>query len=231
MRALDWAGSVARDLVAFALPQRCPGCGRQAAPERLLCEACLLRIPPMATPLCVRCLVAGRSPAGCLAHPGQAAHAAWLYDERAALVVHALKYDERPGLAAALGGVMTAALPAGYRPDLVLEVPLHRTRRRERGYNQASVLADAVAMVLAAPRWPEALIRTRATRAQARLDAAARRANLAGAFVARQPAALAGRSVLIVDDVITTGATLEACLTTLRAAKADARGVTLAWAQ
>ena len=225
------AAGLARDLVAFALPQRCPGCGAPAGPERLLCPGCHARIPRLATALCVRCLAAGREPAGCLAHPGFVARAAWIYDPGAALVVHALKYGERPGLAGALGDEMARALPPGYRPDLVLEVPLHRTRRRERGYNQAAMLADGLADALAAPRLTGALRRLRPTRAQARLGPAERRANLAGAFRVERPAALAGRSVLIVDDVITTGATLEACLAPLHAAGARATGVALAWAQ
>jgi ComF family protein len=226
--------AVARDLMALALPQRCPGCAAPVparAAGALLCEACLARIPRLESALCVRCLAGGHAAPGCGRHPGFTAHAAWIYDERAALVVHALKYGERPGLAAALGAELARAVPPGLRPDLVLEVPLHRTRRRERGYNQAALLADGLASVLAAPRLRGALARVRATPAQARLGPAARRANLAGAFEVRDPDALAGRSVLIVDDVLTTGATLEACLAPLRRAGAAARGVALAWAQ
>jgi ComF family protein len=222
--------SLARDLFAFALPQRCPGCGCEADPTRLLCDACRGAIPRLDTPLCVRCLAAGREPAGCLAHPGFATHAPWIYDPRAAAVVHALKYGERPGLAAALGAGMAQALPPGYRPDLVLDVPLHRTRRRERGYNQAGLLADALAEAIHTPRHAGALVRVRATRAQARLGPEARRRNMAGAFRVTRPGALAGRSVLIVDDVLTTGATLEAALAAVAAAGAEGRGVALAWA-
>jgi ComF family protein len=225
------AAGIARDLVAFALPQRCPGCGAHAGPEPLLCAGCHARIPRFSAALCVRCMAAGREPVACKAHRGFGAHAAWIYDSHAALIVHALKYGERPGLARALGGEMARALPRGYRPDLVLEVPLHRTRRRERGYNQAAMLADALADALGAPRLEGALTRARPTRAQARLGPAERRANLTGAFRVGRPGALAGRSVLIVDDVITTGATLEACLAPLLAAGASAMGVALAWAQ
>jgi predicted amidophosphoribosyltransferase len=110
-------------------------------------------------------------------------------------------------------------------------VPLHSARERERGYNQAAALAEALASELAAPRWPGALRRTRATAAQAQLGGPARRRNLAGAFCAAHPERLAGRRVLIVDDVLTTGATLEGCLDVLAGAGAHAAGVTLAWSQ
>ncbi len=222
--------ALGRAALAFALPQRCPACGAPADAASVLCEPCLARVPRLATPLCVRCLAAGRDPSSCARHPGHRAFAPWLFDEHAAAIVHALKYGARPGLAAPLGAVMASALAGPWRqPDLVLEVPLHEARERERGYNQAALLADALAETLAAPRSPGALARTRATPPQARLGADARRANVAGVFVARRPAALAGRRVLVVDDVTTTGATLEACLDVLAAAGAKAAGVALAW--
>jgi ComF family protein len=222
---------LARDLVDFALPQRCPGCGVAAAAERMLCDACLARIPAFAGTLCARCLAEGREPGVCLRHRGFTVRAPWLYDERAALLVHALKYAERPGLAGALGGPMARALPPGYRPELVLPVPLHRVRLRERGYNQAARLAAVVADALAAPMLEGALLRVRPTPAQARLGPAERRANMAGAFRLARPSAWAGRTVLVIDDVLTTGATLDACLAVLRAARAEASALVLAWAQ
>jgi ComF family protein len=228
--ALARASLALRDLTAFLLPQRCPGCGCEADPARLLCAHCAAAIPRLESALCVRCLAAGREPSGCLRHPGFASYARWIYDDRAARVIHALKYGERTALARALGPEMARALPPGTRPDLVVEVPLHRTRRRERGYNQAALLAEALAEAIGAPRLPEALMRVRATRAQARLGPAERRRNMAGAFRVNRPEALAGRSVLIVDDVLTTGATLESALGSLAAAGADGRGIVLAWA-
>ncbi len=220
-----------RDLAGFAFPQRCPGCGDEAEAARLLCERCWDRIPRLSFELCVRCLAAGREPVGCSRHAGYGAWAAWVYEERAAAIVHALKYQGRTALARLLGEAIAEALPAGLRPDLVLEVPLHPARRRERGYNQAAVLADAVARSLGAPRLEGSLVRVRATREQARLGPHARRANLAGAFRVRDPEALAGRTLVIVDDVLTTGCTLEACLEPLRAAGAHATAAALAWAQ
>jgi len=214
----------------FLLPQRCPGCGEPALPERVLCERCVARIPRLSTPLCARCLAAGRPPEGCVRHAGFRVFAPWQYDDHAGAVVHALKYGSRPALAAALGGVLAGAVPPAWRAaDLVLEVPLHPARERERGYNQAALLADALAESLAAPRMNGSLARVRATRPQARLGERARRANVAGAFRARLAPRLRGRRVLIVDDVMTTGATLEACLEALADAGARAAGVALAW--
>jgi ComF family protein len=223
---------LARAVAEALLPQRCPGCGRPASAARLLCEACAARVPRLRAPLCARCLVDGREPSGCARHRAFTVHAPWLFDERAAAVVHALKYHDRPALAAALGPELATALPAAWRrPDLVLEVPLHGSRLRERGYNQSEALADALADALGAPRLPGALRRTRATSPQARLGPRERRANLAGAFAIEKPAWLRGRRVLVVDDVITTGATLDAALASLHDAGAVAAGVTLAWAQ
>ena len=114
-------------------------------PPDLLCPSCFAAIPRLAMPICAHCLARGREPVGCIAHPGRVVWPAWVYDERAALVVHAIKYGERPALARTLGDELARALPALPRPDLVTGVPLHPVRRRERGYNQAALLADALA--------------------------------------------------------------------------------------
>jgi ComF family protein len=231
---LGEAARVARralaDLEAFAFPQQCPACAREASPRRLLCEACWSSIPRPAVPLCVRCLALGKEPVGC-GHAARRTWAAFLYDERAALLVRALKYAGRPALGRSLGEAIAEALPPSYRPDLVLEVPLHAARLRERGYNQASLLADALARRLDAPRLPGALVRVRPTPPQPGLGPGRRRENLAGAIRLTERGALAGRRVLVVDDVVTTGATMDACLAALAAERARGRGAAFAWAQ
>lgn len=226
-----FASRAGAPLLEFVLPQRCPGCGESARPESVLCAACLARVPGLTEPLCAHCLLEGREPFPCARHPYRRVFSPWQYDERAAAVVHALKYGARPRIAAGLGPLLAGAVPPAWRAaDLVLEVPLHPARMRERGYNQAASLADALAEALAIPRQPEALRRIRATPPQARLGESARRRNVRGAFAVRHPARLAGRRVLIVDDVLTTGATLDACLAELADAGAKAAGVALAWA-
>ena len=225
------AMSGARDLEAFGLPQRCPGCGEPAEPERLLCGACFERVPALSFALCAHCLVRGREPVGCARHPQAQVWPALVYDERAALLVHALKYAARPGLAGALAERLARALPAALAVDLVTAVPLHPARQRERGYNQAWRLATGLASRLGVPAIEDVLVRVRHTPAQAQLDPGRRRRNLAGAFRVREPQRYRERKVLIVDDVLTTGATLEACLGTLAEAGARPVGAVLAWAQ
>jgi ComF family protein len=221
----------ANGLLDALLPQCCAGCGRSLAGGGLLCAACLAAIPRLSFDVCARCLAAGRDPAGCRVHPDFAVWPAWVYDRRAEEFVHALKFGRRPGLARGLGPELGRAAAHLAAADCVTEVPLHRARQRERGYNQAALLAGALGAELGVPYAPGVLARTRPTRAQARLGARERRDNLRGAFRLARPDWARGRRVIIVDDVITSGATLEACLAALTEAKARPVAVTLAWAQ
>ena len=214
------------------LPQRCPGCGAPAAAEWLLCERCHARLPHLGMPVCVRCLFEDRQPDGCTRHPHDRVHVAWLYDERVAALVHAFKFGGRPGLAAVLAVPLShVLLPVLPRGVLVTGVPLHAARRRERGYDQAAALAEALATALGAPYVPELLERTRATAAQSALGPRARRDNVAGAFRLRHAAWVSARDVLVVDDVVTTGATLHEAMRALRAGGARPIGAAAAWAQ
>ncbi|MBI4279244.1 MAG: ComF family protein [Armatimonadetes bacterium] len=144
------------------------------------------------------------------------------YEGVAKEAVHALKFGRRRALAGPLGTLMgtVAFREWGARPpDLVVPVPLHPARERERSFNQAHLLAVEVAAVLGAPLAPAALRRVRATPQQTGLAGDARRENVAGAFEA-EAGAVRGRRILLVDDVMTTGATLEASAEPLRRAGA-----------
>jgi predicted amidophosphoribosyltransferase len=134
-------------------------------------------------------------------------------------VIHALKYAGREELARPLGRLLAArisGLPAG---ALVTAVPLHRTRFRDRGYNQARALAVVAGGIWGIPG-VDVLSRDRATRAQARLPEADRPANVAGAFRVARPGLVRGRIWILVDDVTTSGSTLAAASATLEAAGA-----------
>lgn len=136
-------------------------------------------------------------------------------------LIHLFKYTKIPTLARPLSDFLAAALPRDEGFDTVVPVPLHWWRRWQRGFNQSELLAREIARRTGLP-FCRALRRARATATQAGLSHGARRRNVAGAFHARRPAAaLRGRNVLLIDDVMTTGSTAAACALALKRAGAD----------
>lgn len=219
--------SAARALASLAYPALCAGCDRRVEADRLVCEACLPELPrpePAAAAQTFERWPATERP--------DHAIALWRYDAGGTVrrVQHALKYHGRTRAAHALGVVLGGAVRAELRdePDAVVPVPLSRPRELERGYNQAEVVARGVAEALGVRLHVDGLARTRATQSQARLDAAARRENVDGAFHADP--ALGGSHVLLVDDVLTTGATLAAATAACQAVGADVSVAVLALA-
>jgi ComF family protein len=201
----------------------------------VVCDTCWSAIARWSPPWCTCCgqpVAAWRASAErcprCRRIPGAlSVRVVGPYEGRLRDVLHAFKYDGRRSLAPTLAALLRAqAADTLAGADVLVPVPLHRARRRSRGFNQAHDLAAALGPPVVA-----ALRRVRATVAQTALTAGARRRNVRGAF-ALAPAALdaiTGRVVVLVDDVITTGATLEACAAILRAAgAAEVRAVTVA---
>ena len=176
------------------------------------------------------CSDAGRSGASCLRAPralhscpprGEWVAFAW-YGGALSLAIRRLKYEDCPFLARPLGQLLRGACrAASLKADVVVPAPLHPRRLAERGYNQSALLARHVAAEIGAPLYARALERTVDTPPQVDLSAEERRANVAAAFAVRQRAAVYGRTVLLVDDVLTTGATFDACRNTLLAAGAQ----------
>jgi ComF family protein len=158
------------------------------------------------------------------APPFDFARAAAPYGASVREAVHALKFGGRRSLARPLGDLIVEQCATVLdRPHALVPVPLARARERERGFNQSLLLAERIGERLGVgirSRW---LVRRRATAAQSDLSAPERRANVAGAFAAAS--AVAGRDVVVIDDVITTGATVGECARALRAAGARHVGV------
>jgi len=214
-------------------PRSCPPCDEALAPGAVsdlcpTCTAALVAPPPTS---CVRCGGAVAAPAavcsGCLRRPPAFARAIALGPYRADLgspnvlarTVQCLKYRGHRTLAAPLAELLAAHYP--FAPDAVLvPVPLHTARLRSRGFNQALLLAQGLARRRSLALAPRLLARIRPTEEHARLDAEARRRNVRDAFRIRSGQPLAGHSVVLIDDVLTTGATADACARTLLAAGA-----------
>ncbi len=140
------------------------------------------------------------------------------FDGVAREAVHALKYYGRHAISSVMSRTMAGAA-TGFPIDRVAPIPLHRSRRRERGYDQAALLARGVAVGVDLRFEPSTLERVRRTRQQTTLGADARRRNVAGAFEVRDN--VDGETILLVDDVYTTGATMESAAATLQAAGAE----------
>jgi ComF family protein len=133
--------------------------------------------------------------------------------------IHALKYDHESRIAAVLGDLLAdAVLRQNWPVDMIIPVPLHLNKLRQRGYNQANKIAQALAARIGSPVASEAIQRTRETLSQVELSAHDRRINVQGAFAvaANYRQELTGKSVILLDDVCTTGSTLTACAIALR---------------
>ena len=197
-------------LASLVYPALCLGCEQRLGASALaLCPTCLRGLPRAD---------AGLVDAALAEAPVERAVALWRFDPGGTVrrVQHALKYGGRPSLGEPLGRLIgQAAVEAGAAPHVVAPVPLGRTRRLERGYNQAAGLATGVAEVLGVPDEPDLLVRTRSTQKQSSLARSARRSNVDGAFALGRGVSVAGLRVLLVDDVMTTGATLAAAARTL----------------
>lgn len=236
-----WVGALA-DLL---FPPFCPVCRARLGAGRRdpLCGPCWQRLERVSPPWCEVCGLAFGRFAGAPPSPPDVgsrcggcrrrrpaftyARSAARYGDVVREALHAFKFRGRRALAAPLGDLLADlggdSLPV--RPDLLVAVPLHPVRERERGFNQSALLADRVARAWRLPARADALARVTFTRPQTDLSAEERRANVRRAFAVRRPAAVAGRHVLLVDDILTTGSTVEACAACLHASGAASVGV------
>lgn len=218
-------------LLDLVFPPRCVACGKEGA---FLCQPCVASAPLIPQPSCRRCArpvrVAGLCEV-CRAEPRslEGVLSPYAMGDAVQQAVYALKYHNLRALAPTLGALMASHVQqAGVMADVLVPVPLHPHRWRERGYNQAELLAKEMGRQLGLPVASKGLTRVKHSDPQARAASREeRRANVEGAFLAK--ALFQGQRVLLVDDVCTTGATLESCALALRqAGAASAWGVTFA---
>jgi ComF family protein len=213
-------------LLGWAFPTCCPVCGAPTDMEQLpWCDACAPRIVLWDRPLCPECRRFRSSGTGdCTGGHANVTPAVVTalgpYDDALGAVVRALKYDGLRAVAAPLGRLMAARLLTDRKFDAVVSVPTAAHKRRERGFGHAELIAANVARTLEVPFLDRALRLTRRIADQTRLSPARRRANVRGAFALKEGLDPAGRCILLVDDVMTTGATLQEGARVLAAAHA-----------
>ena len=220
----------ALDLV---FPRHCAGCGRTVdRPRGHICWECFRGIQLRESQICQCCglKIEGRiahefTCSACREHPPSfdTARSAGRFGGVLREMLHQFKYGRATWLCEDLADLLHGCVLAHYAAeevDTVVPVPLHRQKQRDRGYNQAALLAAALAPRLERPYAGDVLARTRATPTQTRLHAGPRRKNVHNAFAVRAPEWVRGRTVLLVDDVMTTGATLSEVAATLKRAGA-----------
>jgi len=228
--ALRGAGRVALDA---ALPPLCPACRKPVADDGGLCPGCWSQLSFITPPYCERLGIPFAYDPGpgvlsmqAIADPPayERARAAVRYDDIARTLVHALKYGDRLDLAPTLGRWMVqAGTPLLAEADALVPVPLHWRRLWWRRFNQSAALAEVIGARMTLPV-THALARVKATRQQVGLTASERALNVQGAFRVREHARadLKGRRFVLVDDVLTSGATIDACSRALLRAGAAA---------
>ena len=212
------------DFLALLFPDLCNACNTPLFHgEKQICTQCLHDLPYTDFHLYAHNTVAklfwGRMPCN--------AAMAMLYFRKGSRVqnlIHRLKYKDQTELGFVLGGLLSERLLASsfYLPaDIVIPVPLHPKRERSRGYNQAAFIAQGIASSLHVPLNIKLLIRNKATGTQTKKNRYSRFENMKSVFHVPNAAAILGKHIILVDDVITTGATLEACGQVLLAAGAS----------
>ena len=227
----------ARWVLDFALPPRCAGCGTIVGEVHSFCADCWKQIEFLGDTGCSVCGLPlqgteSRTCAVCLAKPPRIARtrSAVAYDDLSRSLAIRLKYGRKVAIARTMARYMAPLVQASGGEPILMPVPLHRTRLWRRGFNQSALVARELSHRLKMPSDPIALRRTRRTPPLKGMSPLQRRKAVAGAFRVADTAAIKGRTVILIDDVLTTGSTAEACARTLKRAGA-ARVELVTWAR
>ena len=215
-----------QDLLDFIFPSHCYLCSQYlSSPEKFYCNNCIQNLPALAKPFCPICKIyITELPAIHFCQTNlEWVYSLWSYHKPVEILVHKIKYEGKTGLARNLGQILAEQIRANNslnRVDLIVPVPLHHSRHRERGYNQAEIIAQTISPTLNLKMAPDLLIRKKNTKDQTRLTAVERIENVRDAFSVKDEIEIEGMTIMLVDDVITTGATLDECARTLQSAGA-----------
>jgi ComF family protein len=220
------------EVIELFFPRECIGCGKTGG---FICSQCVKRLPWLNEPICQTCgkpEFGGECHSECCGKPGNldGIRSVFAFEGAVKDAVYLLKYHDLRALSGCLGEFMAESyLRNGLSGDTIVPIPLHPRRLRERGYNQSELLAREIARRISLPLDEHLVERTRDSKPQAKaVSAAERRKNMASAFCC-EPGSAEGISAVVVDDVCTSGATLEACAAALKAAGAKrVLGFTLA---
>lgn len=225
-------GQLQEKLVDFFFPRRCVGCGKIGD---FLCAGCRQKLPRLLRPFCQKCGKPESSGGLCPACWGQETaidgiRSVFRFEGVVRQAIHELKYRNLKAISGCLATLMDNYLQDNQvQGEVLVPIPLHLRRLRERGYNQSSLLARELGKLIALPVIDDGLHRLKDSLPQARTTTVEeRRRNVANAFACRDEK-LSRRSVILIDDVCTSGATLEACAKALKGAGAvSVWGLTLA---
>ena len=224
-------------MLDFALPPRCAGCGVIVADVHSFCLECWKQVEFLMAGGCETCGLPLQATeletcAACLARPPRIARtrAAVAYDELSRGIAIRLKYGRKVALAKTMARYMAPLVGDADESRLLVPVPLHRTRLWSRGFNQSALVARELSLRLGIPSAPFAIRRVRRTPPLKGMTALQKRKSVSGAFRVRDKASVAGRTIILVDDVLTTGSTAEACARVLQRAGA-ARVELVSWAR